>query len=579
MRIIPLMISVLLGAAIQTSAQTYITHANVVDVISQKILPDQTIVIQGNTIQQVGAFQKIKVPQGATVIDASGKWVTPGLVDAHVHFFQTGGLFTRPDAIDLRKYQPYEKEMEWYKTHMEEQLRRYISCGITTVLDLGATFNLLHMRDTFAGKWYSPRIVMAGPLISTAYTPKPFDQLDTPDAPIFPVNTPEEATKATQQQFSYKPDMIKIWYITDRQDPEGSARKREAMVKAVVSSAQEQHYRVAVHATNELPARLAVEAGANYLVHSVDNEVLNNNFIQLLLQHQVVLCPTLTVIDSYFQTFAQHYTPTAEDLEKGNPQQLGSLQELAALPDTATGETYKTVAAKRAGINARNDSISAVNLKKLADAGVPVATGTDAGNIGTLHASSYFKELRAMQQAGLSNWQLLTASTINGAKAAGREKEFGSITAGKAADLLILKGNPVTDLQQLQQVAYVINHGTILQPDTLVESTPADIVQRQLNAYNAHDIDAFLEYYAEDAIVYSFPDQPLAKGKEAIRKMYGFLKKVPGLHATLTSRMVQNNIVIDEERLSVPRDRKGRYGVAIYTVENKKISKVYLISK
>jgi len=579
MKIAPLLLSVLLYAALPASAQTYITHASVVDVIAQKILPDQTIVIQDSTILRVGPAGKITPPQGATVINATGKWVMPGLVDAHVHFFQTGGLYTRPDAIDLRKYQPYEKEIAWYKAHMEEQLRRYMACGITTVLDMGATYNLLHMRDTFAGKQYSPRIIMAGPLVSTVYAPVPLNQQDTADMPVFPVATPEQAAQATVQQFSHQPDFIKIWYITDRQNPDSSARARYAMVKAVIQKAKEQHYRTAVHATSLLPARLAVEAGASYLVHSVDDTVIDDHFIKLLQQHQVVLCPTLTVIDDYYQTFAQHYTPTAEDMRIGNPEQLGSLQELAALPDTALRDTYKTLAAKRAPINARNDSISAVNLKKLADAGVTIATGTDAGNIGTLHASSYFKELRAMQAAGLSNWQVLTASTINGAKAAGREQSFGSITAGKSADLLILNGNPVNDLQQLQQTAYVMNRGALLQPDTLVTASPEDIVQRQLNAYNAHDLDAFLEYYADDATLYYFPDRQMAKGKEAMRKMYAFLEKMPDLHASITNRMVRNNVVIDEEQLTLVRGRKGSSGIAIYVVENNKISKVYFISK
>lgn len=158
---------------VAAQAQTWLTHARLVDPIEQKILPDQTIVYKGDTILQVGPSTHIKVPRNATVIDASGKWVMPGMVDAHVHFFQTGGLYTRPDAIDLRRYKPYEQEIAWYKQHMDEQLRRYLAVGITTVIDDGATLALLGQRDTFSSKPYAPRILMAGPLISTAYNPKP----------------------------------------------------------------------------------------------------------------------------------------------------------------------------------------------------------------------------------------------------------------------------------------------------------------------------------------------------------------------------------------------------------------------
>src|SRR5215216_4149133 len=94
-------------------AQLYITHANVVDVINLKINKDETVVITNDKIINIDKSNNIKIPSGANVIDATGKYLIPGLVDAHVHFFQTGGIYTRPDAIDLRKYKPYDKELAW----------------------------------------------------------------------------------------------------------------------------------------------------------------------------------------------------------------------------------------------------------------------------------------------------------------------------------------------------------------------------------------------------------------------------------------------------------------------------------
>src|ERR1700759_4213069 len=170
----PIFLSLLCLSIFQGNAQqTYITHANLLDVTQQRVLPDYTIVFRQDTIEQTGPSDRIRVPQGARGIDATGKWVMPGMVDAHVHFFQTGGLYTRPDAIDLRKYYPYEKEMDWYHHNMEDQLKRYLSGGITTVIDDGAPLSLLQQRDPFAAKNALPRILMAGPLLSTAYTPRP----------------------------------------------------------------------------------------------------------------------------------------------------------------------------------------------------------------------------------------------------------------------------------------------------------------------------------------------------------------------------------------------------------------------
>ena len=90
------------------------------------------------------------------------------------------------------------------------------------------------------------------------------------------------------------------------------------------------------------------------------------------------------------------------------------------------------------------------NLKLLSDAGVIIATGTDAGNIGTLHATSYQAELKMMQESGMTNWQILTASTLNPAKILDKQKEFGSITKGKKANIIITK--PLNSFYQLPYV-------------------------------------------------------------------------------------------------------------------------------
>lgn len=556
--------------------QTYIIHANFVDVESRATRPDYTIVIRNDTIDQVGPSGKSRPTPGATVIDATGKWVMPGMVDAHVHFFQTGGLYTRPDAIDLRKYQPYEKEIEWYKNNMDGQLRRYLSCGITTVIDDGATLGLLKQRDSFVTKSYAPRILMAGPLISIAYNPKPFDNIPDPDKPFYTVNTPAEAVKMTTQEYDHRPDFIKIWYIVLDPNTEKGAQANFPMVKATIEEAHLHHYKVAVHATQKIAAQLAVEAGADFLVHEVDDELIGEPFIRLLKDHGVVVCPTLVVMDDCFATFGQNYIPTAEDIAKGDPVQLASLQDLRYLPDTLISHDYQRLAKRRAKVNAHDDSVRSANLKKMADAGIIIATGTDAGTPGTLHASSFFKELRDMQQAGLTNWQILVASTLNGAKAIGKDNEFGSIRKGKAADLLILRADPLADLANLEKLDWVLHRGAIFMPDTLANRSPGDIVQQQVNAYNAHDLEAFLSFYADTAAIYEFPDKPLARGKGEMRKMYSFLNNANGLHANITNRIIVGNKVCDHE--SILRDgRKVLEGVAIYYIENNRISKAWLI--
>ena len=138
---------------LRSSAQLLIRNTTVADVETKKLIAGQDVLVENETIMAIG--KKIKVPAGATEIDGTGKYLMPGLVDAHVHFFQSGGLYTRPDAIDLRKEKPYEDEIRWVHSNMESFLRRYTRAGITTVIDVGANEHFLQQRDSFKNKRYA----------------------------------------------------------------------------------------------------------------------------------------------------------------------------------------------------------------------------------------------------------------------------------------------------------------------------------------------------------------------------------------------------------------------------------------
>src|SRR6188768_2137642 len=115
-------------------SQTYITDVTIADIENQKLISHQAVIITGDKISKIQPADKVNIPANAVVIDGKGKYLFPGLTDAHVHFSQTGGLYTRPDAIDLREFKPYRVEIDWSHEHMEEVLRRYLQAGITTVI-------------------------------------------------------------------------------------------------------------------------------------------------------------------------------------------------------------------------------------------------------------------------------------------------------------------------------------------------------------------------------------------------------------------------------------------------------------
>ena len=555
------------------TAQVYIKNIHVIDVENKKVLPGYNVVALDGRIISVDKDKTYKLPEGTAVIDGSGKYLVPGFTDAHVHFFQSGGLYARPDVIDLRKFQPYDQELNWVHANMEDLLRRYNSAGITSVIDVGASYNFLSQRDSFANKTYSPLIRMTGPLLTT-YVPEPYKKLGK-ESPFEMMLTEEGVRQSVRNQLPLHTDFIKIWYIVTESDIEKGARKNLPLVKAVIDEAHKNKLRVAVHATERITAQLSVEAGADFLVHSVDNEIIGNEFVQLLKKNKTVLCPTLVVMGNYNKVLGDQYHFSTDELNIANPTTIGSVIDYP-LPDTALAAKYIPAlsSAQQKAQEQHADSIMQVNLKKLVDAGVVIATGTDAGNIGTQHASSYFEELKAMQKAGMNNWQLLEASTINGAKALGQENEWGSIAKNKLANMLVLSANPLDDLSNWRKIDWVINKGVPQLPASFITVTPEMLVQQQLNAYNAHDLEAFLEPYAEDVELYQFPDKLEMKGKKEMRKNYQFVTQVPGLYCRLANRIVQGNVVIDQEEVT-GFGGKPLNAVAMYVIENGKIKKVY----
>ena len=176
----------------------------------------------------------------------------------------------------------------------------------------------------------------------------------------------------------------------------------------------------------------------------------------------------------------------------------------------------------------------------------------------------------------MSTWQIIQASTINGAKILNKENEFGTITIGKKANLILLDENPIDSLDNIAKINRVINRGVVINPNELIVETPVALAQRQLNAYNCRNIEAFLEPYADDVEFYIYPDKLIDTGKENMRKEYAqMFETIPNLHCELVGRLVQGNIVIDKERVQFGNTIVE--AIAIYHIENNKIKKVYFV--
>lgn len=557
------------SATIAPPGPVLITNGNLVDVETGRVREGMSLLIENGIIRKIG--KNLSTTAGTTVVDATGKWLIPGLIDSHIHLFQSGGLYTRPDGIDLTKYRPYETERKWLRDNMGDLLRRYLACGITTVIDIGGPLYQFAYRDRYNQRYTSPQVLMTGPLIST-YQPEAFK---IEDSPIIKANTPDEAREQVRRQLPYKPDFIKIWFIVRGV---GAGEQAQAMVQAAIDESHKNGLKAAIHTQELLAAKLGVKYGADYLVHSPEDGLIDDELIALMKQRNVSYCPTMVVADGYTGFFTDKRKLTPYEFTRANPYVLGTLFDMKHLPESARQKQYGDFLNSPAYQRIQTDRNSFIwaNLIRVWRAGVNVVTGTDAGNPGTFHGTSYIDELRKMKTADLTNADLLKASTINAAKILGKEGQIGSLTEGKWANVLVLSLNPLADLNALTRIETVVNRGFVATPAQLLADKPEDLAQRQLNAYNAHDIEAFLEPYADDIELYDLPNKLISKGKDAMRQDYGkIFTNAPALHCELVNRMVVGNTVVDHERVTVVADKAPTEAVAIYKIENGKIKKVY----
>jgi len=241
------------------SQSTLIENITIVDVENGKTIPNQHILIQGETISKISS-KKINTNENTNRINGKDNYIMPGMIDTHIHFFQTGSIYTRPDALDLTHINSYGKEIEFAKDIVTDSFKRYLRLGITSVMDLGGPFYNFKIRDSIAKNNISPNVYLTGPLFSP-YQPKAFASLN--DIPIEKINSIEEATTLFNKMLPYKPDFIKVWYIVQKDSP---AEKNYELVKHIGNLAHQNNLKLAVHATQLQTAKFAIKAGADILV-------------------------------------------------------------------------------------------------------------------------------------------------------------------------------------------------------------------------------------------------------------------------------------------------------------------------
>lgn len=402
-----------------SSAYTALTGATIIDGTGSQPVEDGVLLVRDGKIAAVGTRQQVAIPEGTRVQDVSGKYIIPGIINAHGHVGNTkgieGGHYSRENVID--------------------NLSIYARYGVTTVISLGddqkEAVLLRQVNDSTAtGR---ARLFIAGQVIFG--------------------KTPEEALAVVDSNHLMGVDFMKIRV----DDNLGTSQKMaEDVYRAVINRAHELGYRIATHMYYLEDARKLLDAGSDLIAHSVRDLPVDDDFIRLIKQRGVGYCPTLTREVSTFvygdtaEFFSDPFFTREFDATTIAP--LKDPERQSRISNSPNAQTYK-----------KQLPVAMANLKTLSDAGVPIVFGTDSGV--PTRFMGYFEhmEMQMMADAGLTPMQILMSATRNAAEYMGL-KDLGTLSSGHWADFLILDANPLTDISNTRTLSAVYIGGIPLTP-------------------------------------------------------------------------------------------------------------------
>lgn len=395
---------------------------NLFDSHTGKLLGASTVIIDGKHIVDVSAGRTL--PAQATRIDLSNQTCLPGLIDSHTHLTSQSSPTQSTDQFHWNQGD--------YLIRATVYARTTLMAGFTTVRNLGDNGNnSIALRNAInAGVVPGPRIFSAGKaLSSTGGHDDPTDAYRTdlagdPGVQEGIINSPEDAWKAIRLHYKQGADLIKIMASGGVLDESSSADNTQMTLEeitAIVTAAHDYNFTVAAHAHGAEAIRRAVLAGVDSIEHGTG---INDEIIALMKQRGTWYVPTIIA------------GKTVE--EKAN----------------VAGYFPAQVAAKARTVGPMIQHSAAMAYK----AGLKIAFGTDAGVY--THGQNA-KEFVYMVEAGIPAAATIQAATISAAELLKHEKEFGSVSNGKLADIIAVSGNPLDDISLLGNVAFVMKEGVV----------------------------------------------------------------------------------------------------------------------
>lgn len=401
------------------AAITAIVGGNVVDLDGGPALRDAVILIEDEHIVALGSKSDVEVPSDVDVIDASGRWLIPGLMNMHVH---PGLILPGKMANELANETDAALALR-----MAAAARGMLQAGVTTIRIPGDErhADLALDRSIKKGESHGPRIFSAGEslIITGGHGSQPG---------VLYADGPDELVKAARQQISLGASWVKILIsggiATDGGDIAEALMTPEE-INAVVDAAHRYGAKVAAHSGSSVATTVAVDAGVDSIEHGY---TLDKKVLQKMKRAGTWLVPTIVVSQP----------ATAPFFER-----IGSPQWYLDRRDSVGKEHWEA-------------------LRTAIDVGVNIALGTDQlpqepndGTTATVREAEYYVE------AGMTPLQALRAATIQTAKMLSADDDIGSLAVGKYADIVAVSADPSADISALRTISLVMKGGTIYRND------------------------------------------------------------------------------------------------------------------
>ena len=375
-----------------------------------RTIENATLVVRDGRILAVEAG--LATPAGAERVDLDGRFVMPGLVNAHGHVGATRGLRSEPELYS--------------RQNVLDQLGLYARYGVTTVVSLGDDrdegFRVRDEQETLS--LARARLYVAGPVVDAT--------------------TPEAARAQVGAIAALKPDWIKIRV----DDTLGTTPKMApAVYRAVIDEAHKRRLRVAAHLFYLEDARELVAAGVDLVAHSIRDQPVDAALVSALAARGTCLVPTLTRELSAF-AYAEEPAFFADPF-------FLKEADTAVVAELRSPERRERMRANPASARYREALRTAsLNLKALVAGGAPIAFGTDTGPPARFQGYFEHEELRLMVEAGLTPTQALVAATSGAARCMGLPS-VGRLEPGAWADFLVLRADPLADIRNTKSLESV----------------------------------------------------------------------------------------------------------------------------